>query len=177
MSDIEEIQQYFAGETNRVGMVQELFVCANLLPRSNCSIPQNGAICSDDQVCKGPGIERYSRCCFDGCQYTCTLPPVVDWINSPIRDSEPGVILSGPEAPDMGNIFMSPGFCIFLQLLLIHLTVEGQLLCSLNQDTDFTLKCPHGYICKEMEVKADKETGPDWGVCVTGRQRQQTIIY
>jgi hypothetical protein len=168
MSDIEEIQQYFAGETNRVGMVQELFVCANLLPRSNCSIPQNGAICSDDQVCKGPGIERYSRCCFDGCQYTCTLPPVVDWINSPIRDSEPGVILSGPEAPDMGNIFMSPGFCIFLQLLLIHLTVEGQLLCSLNQDTDFTLKCPHGYICKEMEVKADKETGPDWGVCVTG---------
>ncbi|XP_062505831.1 papilin-like isoform X2 [Corticium candelabrum] len=154
LSDLNDIRNYFAGEISSVQVEKELFDCSDVPLSANCSSKQTDAICSSDQACRGTQEERYSRCCFNGCQNICMLPAVVDWIRSPNRDSEPGLIVAGPEAPDLGE------------------------LCSLDLDAEATQHCPHGYVCKEddgsdprvamFSAQQESPSLRNLGICIKG---------
>eukprot|EP00118_Oscarella_pearsei_P026606 m.310160 g.310160 ORF g.310160 m.310160 type:complete len:579 (+) comp49949_c0_seq1:252-1988(+) len=112
--------------------------------RRDCRHEESSPVCGSHDVCKGVGVHQHMKCCFDGCQSACTMPPAIDWYNQPLKDDEEGYFVTGQSAAELGE------------------------LCRLATE-DPTLRCPHGYVCKAFVSKATAATDvPEWGECVEG---------
>ncbi|XP_065842664.1 papilin-like [Oscarella lobularis] len=102
------------------------------------------------------------KCCFDGCQSVCMMPPPavgLSFICALIecKGFYVKLFVTGPAAPEIGE------------------------LCSVAAEEP-TLRCPHGYVCRELSARDrrrrravvtassfdDWENIPAWGLCEEG---------